>query len=339
MFRRYRLALLIVLIVGLFGCQTAEEDAPPVTETVEIADVAVDTPSPTDTPEPTATSTPTETPKPTNTVTAVPTDTPEPTQTSAPVKPTLTSTPGKERPTETPDKVTAVPTSRPLRDTTIDVFAVLEKADTASQNLKTMRVWSSMEIDTIDGTFEIGTTCDTEVATENSYCSAQFAVLVNGEPMGMDFQFEMVQWDGQMWMRMDESEPWMPMPEEETGLYSANQMSVEELITYAQDAEIVGETEIDGAPVYEIVLDLDISAFMEQFLGQQLGDSTEVESSEMIMTAHYWIGQEDFLMRKSWIDLNMEIEGESMHMTMSMALSNFNEPIEIPDPTGSDKGA
>ena len=101
---------------------------------------------------------------------------------------------------------------------------------------------------------------------------------------------------------------------------------------YLDSAEIVGETEIDGMTVYEISFELDLAEFMDTFMGEELSDLPAEDIGEFDMSVRYWLGQDDLLTRKAVIELDMEVEDESLYILMNMSLSDYGKPVKIPDP-------
>lgn len=337
MYRYFVVSVLLALI--LFGCQAGEDavETVPVTPQVVAEDLSTKTPLPTETPEPT------ETAVPTNTATPQPTDTAVPTETPAPTRLKITSTPVKMRPTSLPEKLPPVPTSHPLTDNTVDVYAIIEKAQTISEQVESMHLWMNMLVEVEGITQDMTMDCDVETISENDsepyenmYCQVQVLFSMFGESGGEAINLEMIQLGSEAWMRVEGEEMWMPIPQEESSLVATDQLSLEDMEPYLEDAQIIGETEIDGVVVYEIEFDMDVFAFMTSFMGQEFEDTDLEELDEFLMTVRYWIGQDDLLTRKAVIDMALQIEGEPFNMLINMALSNYNEPVKIPNPGEAD---
>jgi hypothetical protein len=174
---------------------------------------------------------------------------------------------------------------------------------------------------------------------ENSFCLAQMSLSMEGEPEDLEVQFEMVQLDGEAWVRMEGEEVWVAAPQDDSSLSASNQLSLEDLEPYLLDAQIVGETEIDGEVVYEITFDLDMVAFLGSVLGEDFADEMPEDLDEFFMSVRFWIGQDDLLTRKVVVEMSMQVDGEVFDMGMNFTYSKYNEPVEIPDPREVESGA
>lgn len=349
--KKYLLSLSVVLLFILIGCQSdnnsnlnTDDELEPTT----VAQLPSSTPLPTNTAVPTATNTATS--EPTNTATTVPTDTKTPT-------PTETATPEKTEPTNTPEKPTTTPSSpesQPDSTSTPDddnnnesennhdleeAVAILEQTEAHAAELETTNALANISMSIIDfttpttATIEMQMVCQEEVQLQNAYCSMSMIMDLGIEGMDpIEVVVETVTLNGETWVREDGG-PWKiePPGTGNSNEFSLDNFSISELRPFIQEGAVVGESVIDEVPVYEVMLVVD----MEGLLGLLGGLPIESETSVNVdpVSIHYWVGKEDYLTRKLSMEMNFQLNESAFAMTMQMSLKDFNQPVEIPDPT------
>ena len=318
--------------IGLFGtlcislllvaCQSGvEEVAATAVPTQEIAAV-------TDTPEPTETAVP-------------PTHTPAPTETAVPPtqKPAAANTSTAVAATDTPTKATLtptpkppIPTAQPLGDgTELDAMQLVLDSEARARSLETSQFRQNVSV--IAPGFEqlMTQNCATELP-DRAYCRTDI-VFTFGDNDPVTTYNETVQDNEQLWLR-EEDGPWRDITAEFADSEMFSQEGLQQLILseFMEEAEVVGETVIDDIPVYEVAFTLDVNTYFASILGEEMAALFTAGAGENSGHGRSWIGQNDMLVRKAFIEMIIVIEGEEMTVTTQVASFGFNEPVTIPDP-------
>lgn len=302
----------------LASCQSGEEATATAAATQEITAV-------TDTPQPTATAVPvTDTPEATATL-IPPTKTP-------PTPPTVAvTTVAKPAATPTPDK--SVPAAQPLAEgQEIDAMQLVLDSERRALNLETSQLTQNVLVTTTGFEQRMTQNCATELP-DHAYCRSDIVVTAGGnEPL--ESYNETVQDGEQIWLRQEGGE-WRDVTAEfaESQIFSQEGLQQLTFSEFIDEAEVVGETTIDGVPVYEVAFSLDVNAYVASILGEELAALFTAGADENSGSGRTWIGQADRLVRKALIEMSFVIQGETMSITTQAASFGFNEPVEIPEPT------
>jgi len=133
------------------------------------------------------------------------------------------------------------------------------------------------------------------------------------------------------WMKLDGGWQALPMPPAQaTGI---EQFDVAQ---YVKDVELDEDAEVDGEPAVKITGVLDTAGLFDGLLGQlgAVGGGPMPDLSEMLgdTRAVIYLSQESRLPLRMLLDLTMEVEGEKIEMHLDYAITNVNEPVEVPDP-------
>ena len=330
--------LLLVLLLVACGSDNSNGEVSETAVAIPTQEIAAvtDTPEPTettvpptDTPEPTATAVPTDTPEPTETA-VPPTDTPEPIDTKEPAP---TDTPAKPTSTPAPDEEEAVPTAQPLtEDVEIDAMQLVLDSEARARSLQTSQFTQNVRVTLTGLEQHVTQHCMAELP-DKAYCRSDITLII-GEAEPIETYNETVQQDERLWLR-EEGGEWQDATNEftQSGMFSEEGLEQLVLSEFMEEAEVTGETVIDGVPVYEVTFTLDVNAYFASILGEEMAELFASGATENSGNGRSWIGQEDMLVRKAFIEMFILIEGEEMHVTTQVASFGFNEPVEIPDPT------
>jgi hypothetical protein len=109
-----------------------------------------------------------------------------------------------------------------------------------------------------------------------------------------------------------------------------------DLAPYVKDVELDEDAEVGGEPAIKITGVLDTAGLFDGLLGQlgTVAGGAMPDLSEMLgdTRAVIYLSQASRLPLRMLLDLTMTVEGESMTMHLDYAITNVNEPVEIPGP-------
>lgn len=343
------LLLMVWLLAACGNGETAVSDPDLAEDVAEVADVEMEE----EEPEPTATAVlPTETPEPTNTPTAEPTNTPTP-------EPTATAIPTEEPDEEAtrPPKPTSEPEQEPdskaddeadERETGGETAVDLDETDPLDliiQSEQTMERLDSVRFNQlVSVTFSealtqtINQSCQIERAeSESSYCLSEIAIVLEGNDPIVG-QNEVVAFgDEEMWQRELPDGEWTQLSPDamaEAGLAEEGFAGIR-ISDFVVDAQIVGETQINGNDVVEISFDFDVGPYFAAILGEELEELfATAESQEGQGTM--WLGIDRVLPYRLEVNMAMVLDGETIVMSTQATYFGFNEPVEFPDPTADE---
>jgi hypothetical protein len=133
------------------------------------------------------------------------------------------------------------------------------------------------------------------------------------------------------WMKLDGG--WQPVPVPPTQATGIEQFDFAE---YVKDVDLDEDAEVDGKTAVKITGVIDTAALFDGLLGQlgAVGGGPMPDFSEMLGDTRVviYLSQESHLPLRMLLDLSMEIEGEEVDMHLDYAITNVNEPVEVPDP-------
>ena len=79
---------------------------------------------------------------------------------------------------------------------------------------------------------------------------------------------------------------------------------------------------------YHLTFGVDMTEYLAQ-----LGEAgVQIDANTSEGAGEFWIGQEDFLMRKILFNLDAVIQGVTVNASTDIIMSKYNEPVEIPSP-------
>jgi hypothetical protein len=137
--------------------------------------------------------------------------------------------------------------------------------------------------------------------------------------------------EDEAWMKLDGG--WQPVPVPPTQATGIEQFDFAE---YVKDVDLDEDAEVDGKTAVKITGVIDTAALFDGLLGQlgAVGGGPMPDFSEMLGDTRVviYLSQESHLPLRMLLDLSMEIEGEEVDMHLDYAITNVNEPVEVPDP-------
>jgi outer membrane lipoprotein-sorting protein len=109
-----------------------------------------------------------------------------------------------------------------------------------------------------------------------------------------------------------------------------------DLAPYVKDVELDEDADVDGEPAVKITGVLDTASLFDGLLGQlgTMGGGALPNLSDMLgdTRAVIYLSQESGLPLRMLLDLSMEVSGETVDMHLDYAITNVNEPVEVPTP-------
>ncbi|MBN2015117.1 MAG: hypothetical protein JW778_08050 [Candidatus Altiarchaeota archaeon] len=102
-------------------------------------------------------------------------------------------------------------------------------------------------------------------------------------------------------------------------------------LMYTQ-VELLSDEKLDGENCYVLKVDVDLEKMMD-VLGKQMGSTSMVSAEDLgsIKEAEIreWVSKDTFLVKKLFMYMNMEEEGSTLDMNMTMTFSDYNKPVDI----------
>jgi hypothetical protein len=132
------------------------------------------------------------------------------------------------------------------------------------------------------------------------------------------------------WLRRSGIWQRMPVPSQATGIGQLD------LVRYVKDVDLDEDAEVDGEPAVKITGVLDTAGLFDGLLGQlgAVASGPLPDLSEMLgdTRAVIYLSRESSLPLRMLLDLSLEIQGETVTMNLDYAITNVNEPVEVPGP-------
>ena len=198
--------------------------------------------------------------------------------------------------------------------------ALLDESNEAFAALATYRLGGLMSMETSFGDIGFEIAADVDQTEE-----AMFMTMSSPDLPGAHVQM-LVRGDS-FWMRMDGS-GWQPVPNPPAGMTGAEQF---DLLPYVKDVEVEEGKTVAGEPAVKITGVLDLDSFVEGFMAG-LPEGAEVDASFEDTRIVVYLSERTKLPLRMLLDQSMEVEGETVAMHMELALTNLNEPVDIPNP-------
>ncbi|MCL4264317.1 MAG: hypothetical protein KJ069_13925 [Anaerolineae bacterium] len=336
--------LFLLLVLAACGGEVTPTATPQPTEVVVVPATDMAVPTSTHTPTATATLEPTTTntatPAPTFTATLEPT--PEETATKSPsATPTVraSATPGvRVNATATGAATTAAEPTKPNETTTdapLDALTILLKSEEAQNKVETL-TQEQVQVTASTGFTQTQIMeCQREVPA-NAFCEMTIIIEIADYPEPITTTAQMVYQDGLLWLREDSDGEWEQLPEDflqQMGM--ADQLEFEMSINpdFIVAAEIVGEREWEGIPVYEIEVELDSELYFAEYFSDDASAQIIDNLAESFFHTILWISKEDFITRHQELTLTLiTVDGETITTSGTVTNRDINEPVDIPDP-------
>jgi hypothetical protein len=198
--------------------------------------------------------------------------------------------------------------------------ALLDESNEAFTALATYRLGGVMTMETPIGNigFEIAADVD---QTEEAMAMTMSSPELPGATVQM-----VVRGDA-FWMSTGGS-GWQPLPDPPAGMTGAEQF---DLLPHVKDVEVDEGKTVDGEAAVKITGVLDLDSFAEGFMAG-LPEGADIDASFGDTRIVVYLSERTKLPLRMLLDQSIEIEGESMDMHMDLAVTNMNEPVEIPNP-------
>jgi hypothetical protein len=198
--------------------------------------------------------------------------------------------------------------------------ALLDESNEAFAALATYRLGGVMTMETPLGDIGFEIAADVDQTEE-----AMVMTMSSPELPGATVQ--MVVRGDAFWMSTGGS-GWQPLPDPPAGMTGAEQF---DLLPHVKDVEVdEGET-VAGEAAVKITGVLDLDSFTEGFMAG-LPEGADIDASFGDTRIVVYLSERTKLPLRMLLDQSIEIEGETMEMHMDLAVTNVNEPVEIPNP-------
>lgn len=198
--------------------------------------------------------------------------------------------------------------------------ALLDKSNDAFADVATYRMGGLMTMETPIG--EIGFEISAHVDQ-----SDEAMLMTMSSPDLPGAHVQMVVRDGSFWANMNGS-GWQPLPDPPTGMTGAEQF---DLLPHVKDVEVEEGRRVAGEPAVKIAGVLDLDSFAEGFMAG-LPEGADIDASFGDTQIIVFLSEATSLPLRMLMDQSMEIEGETMEIHIELAVTNVNEPVEIPNP-------
>ncbi|MGH3037681.1 MAG: hypothetical protein ACRDMU_10920 [Gaiellaceae bacterium] len=214
----------------------------------------------------------------------------------------------------------AVPTAGCAGEEGRKAQALLDESNEAFAALATYRMGGQMTMETPFGGVGFELSADVDQTEQ-----AMFMTM--SSPDLPEAHMEMVVRGDSFWVSMGGA-GWQPLPNPPEGMTGAEQF---DLLPYVEDVEVDEGQTVAGEPAVKITGVLDLDSFAEGFMAG-LPEGAEVDASFGDTRIVVYLSERTKLPLRMLLDQSMEIEGETVEMHMDLAVTNVNEPVEIPDP-------
>ena len=133
------------------------------------------------------------------------------------------------------------------------------------------------------------------------------------------------------WMKLDGA--WQPFPAPPTDATGIEQFDIAQ---YVKDVELDDDAEVNGEPAVKITGVIDTAGLFDRLLRQfgTVGGEPMPDLSKMLgdSRAVIYLSQESHLPLRMLLDMTMGVEGQDIEMHLDYAITNVDEPVEVPDP-------
>lgn len=198
--------------------------------------------------------------------------------------------------------------------------ALLDESNDAFAALATYSLGGLMSMETPFGDIGFEIAADVDQTEE-----AMFMTMSSPDLPGAHIQ--MVVRGDSFWMNMDGT-GWQHVADPPAGMTGAEQF---DLLPHVKDVEVDEGRTVDGEPAVKITGVLDLDSFAEGFMAG-VPEGVDVDASFGDTRIVVFLSERTKLPLRMLVDQSMEIEGETVEMHMELALTNLNEPVDIPSP-------
>jgi outer membrane lipoprotein-sorting protein len=97
---------------------------------------------------------------------------------------------------------------------------------------------------------------------------------------------------------------------------------------FASTTTLEGEEILDGVPTNVVSFDMDVAKYLQT----DQANASVFDPAKTTGKGKIWIGKEDGLIYKLALEMNMDVADNPVTMQTEMLFSNFNEPVDMPQP-------
>ncbi len=235
----------------------------------------------------------------------------------------------ESQPTAPPTK-TSVPTNTPEPEP--DALAILGQSAAAIGQLNTLTQEQVMLVTSAAITSTLQQDCQYE-RPSSAYCQIESSLKTADRERPLTNKYEMLFVDGMTYTRQDTRPEWETVPDEAISSKGMINPQDSPFILHpgmVVEADVVGETDVEGADVYEIVALMD-SGIITALLGEAAAEMLPDLGSTGIQ-ARLLIGKEDSLPYSQEFTAAFSLQGEAAEWQIIIRNTGFDEPVTIPQP-------
>jgi outer membrane lipoprotein-sorting protein len=203
---------------------------------------------------------------------------------------------------------------------------LLEESDQALAQVDSFRFSGRMTMSTSEGEFAI-----VLYGGGDAQPGGDFFMTMKAPELPAFPETTVVVRDNEAWMELNGG--WQALPMPSGGSTGIGQF---DLAPYVKDVELDEDAEVRGEPAVKITGVLDTARLFDGLLGQlgTAGAGPMPDLSDMLGDTRVviYLSDETTLPLRVLIDLSMQVEGERADMHLDYAITNVNEPVEVPDP-------
>lgn len=256
----------------------------------------------------------------------------------------VTETPG---PTSTPmdapsQSVAITPSESTVSDEStkdiVDAPTVLDKARTnlmAATGYKAVqeyifRTYPDNSEASNSSEISINLICSMDQLEKSSYCESRVEIFNDGTVTRINS--ETIKREGNYWFRR-QGEEWQAISEFD----ARSPGKVEGIINPGEFLGAIITTSFGDAVVLpqgtftKVVFSADAESFMSKMLGAEEGTDLYNQGENHEVSGFILVSQDDELIYEYSATLNFELNGTPMQINLTQSLSDFNEPVEIPE--------
>ena len=267
---------------------------------------------------------------------------PSPIPTAPPPAPTATIDPNvTPEPTEPPVPPTFTPAAGPVVvEEDVDALTAQQVYDRGMNNLGLLDAYTYEETmyielpawwtkETWEQTCHYQNAGISGVGNNTAYCISSVKTQFNDMPVEPEVT-EWMRFGDELWTRKPGHE-WEQL-ENISDSYAQNGLDGFSVNEYTEEIESFREGSMDGIPVYELKIGVDMKGYLEQLVSDEVGDVLVNALFKENTNSRYWIGVEDEVLRRMQVKMSYEVDGEEIRMFRKADITNIGNPQELPYP-------
>jgi outer membrane lipoprotein-sorting protein len=135
----------------------------------------------------------------------------------------------------------------------------------------------------------------------------------------------------EVYMREGNSTSWTPVPADQLSQVGTNtdvmaQLQITDMANNIVKAE---DEKIDGVDCYHLTFDIDLKKYFEK-VNPSMAEQIQVGDNPG--KGELWVGKADMLNRKLTMNASFTTQGTEATLDMTMTATDFNKPVDIPQP-------